>query len=106
MNLERSLTGRRWILRDGDGRVGLGIAQRLGLPEVIGRLLASRGVDTDLAQHFLEPTLRALLPDPSVLAGMDAAADLSACIDPQRAGAPISEFVLPPAVQVRPRGQR
>ena len=75
MNLERSLTGRRWVLRSADDRVGLGIAQRLGLPEVVGRLLAARGVDIELAQHFLEPTLRALLPDPSVLAGMDEAAD-------------------------------
>jgi single-stranded-DNA-specific exonuclease len=75
MNLERSLTGRRWVLRDADGRVGLGIAQRLGLPEVVGRLLAARGVDIEVAQHFLEPTLRALLPDPSALAGMDDAAD-------------------------------
>ncbi|GAC1348530.1 MAG: single-stranded-DNA-specific exonuclease RecJ [Acetobacteraceae bacterium] len=75
MNVEASLTGRRWVLRDGDGRVGLGIAQRLGVPEVVGRLLAARGVDLDAAAHFLEPTLRALLPDPSVLAGMDVAAD-------------------------------
>ncbi len=75
MNVESSLTGRRWVLRDGDGRIGLGIAQRLGLPEVVGRLLAARDVDIDMAEHFLEPTLRALLPDPSLLAGMDAAAD-------------------------------
>lgn len=54
--------------------MGLGIAQRLGLPEIVGRLLAARGVDGDTAAHFLEPTLRALLPDPSVLADMDAAA--------------------------------
>ncbi len=75
MNLERSLTGRRWVLRDADDRIGLGIAQRLGLPEMLGRLLAARGVDPEVAQHFLEPTLRALLPDPSVLLGMDEAAE-------------------------------
>lgn len=34
-----------------------------------------RGVDPDIAEHFLAPTLRALMPDPSTLAGMDAAAD-------------------------------
>lgn len=56
-------------------RLGLGIAQKLGLPEMLGRLLARRGLDLDSAAHFLEPTLRALLPDPSVLADMDAAAD-------------------------------
>ena len=50
------------------------MAQRLGLPEIVGRLLAARGVDADAAAAFLEPTLRALLPDPSVLADMDAAA--------------------------------
>ena len=62
------------MLRGHDDRVALGIAQRLSLPEVVGRLLAARGVDIDAAPHFLEPTLRALLPDPSVLADMDAAA--------------------------------
>ena len=75
MNLANSLTGRRWVLRDGDDRVGLGIAQRLGLPEIIGRMLAIRGVNAEVAEHFLQPTLRALMPDPSLLAGMDAAAE-------------------------------
>ncbi len=70
-----SLTGRRWLWRNGEDRVGLGIAQRLGLPEIIGRLLAARGVDPDTAAHFLDPTLRALLPDPSTLSDMDRAAD-------------------------------
>lgn len=75
MNLDHSLTGRRWVLRSGDDRVALGIAQRLGLPELVGRLLAGRGLDLELAGHFLQPTLRALMPDPSTLAGMDSAAD-------------------------------
>ena len=35
------------------------------LPEIVGRLLAARGVGIEAAEHFLEPTLRALLPDPS-----------------------------------------
>jgi single-stranded-DNA-specific exonuclease len=73
--VERSLTGRRWLLNEAEGRIGLGIAQRLGLPEIVGRLLAARGVGLDDAGHFLEPTLRALLPDPSVLIDMDRAAD-------------------------------
>ena len=75
MNVEKSLTNRRWRLRATEDRIGLGIAQRLSLPEIVGRLLASRGVGLDDAGHFLEPTLRALLPDPSVLQDMDAAAD-------------------------------
>ncbi len=75
LGIAASLTGRRWLWRNGEDRVGLGIAQRLGLPEVVGRLLAARGVDLDTAAHFLDPTLRALLPDPSLLADMDRAAE-------------------------------
>lgn len=74
LGVERSLSGRRWLLRETADRTALGIAQRLDVPEVVGRLLASRGVDLESAAHFLEPTLRALLPDPSVLMDMDAAA--------------------------------
>ena len=70
-----SVTGRRWVWRAGDPRIGLGIAQRLDLPELVGRLLAARGVGIEEAPHFLEPTLRALLPDPSTITDMDAAAD-------------------------------
>ncbi len=74
LGIARSATGRRWIWRQGEARTGLGIAQRLGLPELVGRLLAARGVGVEDAPHFLEPTLRALLPDPSCLRDMDAAA--------------------------------
>ena len=69
-----SVTGRRWVWRQGEERTGLAIAQRLGVPELVGRLLAARGVAMDDAAAFLDPTLRALMPDPSVLADMDAAA--------------------------------
>jgi len=75
LGVARSVTGRRWLWRPADGRIGLGIAQRLGLPEIVGRLLAARGVGIEEAGHYLEPTLRALMPDPSVLLDMEAAAD-------------------------------
>nr|UXE45541.1 single-stranded-DNA-specific exonuclease RecJ [uncultured bacterium] len=75
LGVGRSLSGRRWVWRTGEDRIGLGIAQRLGVPEMVGRLLAARGVGIDAASHFLDPTLRALLPDPSRLTDMDIAAD-------------------------------
>lgn len=59
----------------GDDRIAFGIAQRLGVPEIVGRLLSARGIGIDGAPDFLEPTLRALLPDPSCLTDMDAAAE-------------------------------
>lgn len=78
LGVERSVTGRRWTGRGGAGaeaeRLGLAIAQRHGLPEIVGRLIALRGIDLDAVERFLEPTLKAELPDPSVLKDMDAAA--------------------------------
>jgi len=74
LGVERSLTGRRWVWRQGDPRRAAAISQQLGLPELVGRLLAARGVEVEAAAQFLEPTLRALLPDPSLLLDMDGAA--------------------------------
>ena len=70
-----SLTGRRWRLRDADGREALALAQRLAIPEIVGRVLAARGIGLEEASAFLEPTLRAFLPDPSLLKDMDAACE-------------------------------
>jgi len=75
LGVARSVTGRRWVWRPADPRMGLGIAQRLGVPEMVGRLLAARGIGIDLAGDYLEPTLKAMMPDPSSLTDMDLAAD-------------------------------
>jgi single-stranded-DNA-specific exonuclease len=73
LGVERSAAGRRWEERLVDPRMGLALAQRLDLPEVVGRVMAARGVDLDGAQAYLDPTLRQALPDPSTLKDMDAA---------------------------------
>ena len=74
LGVERSACGRRWRLSGGDAEAGRALAQRLGLPEIVGRLLAQRHVDLDHAPLFLAPRLRDLLPDPSHLRDMEAAA--------------------------------
>ena len=73
LGVERSLSGKRWRQRAGDDRAGLALAQRLDLPEIIGRLLAARGVGMDEAERFLAPTLRDFLPDPAHLRDMEKA---------------------------------
>lgn len=90
LGVARSALGRRWLWRQGDARTGLAIAQRLDLPELVGQLMAARGIDLEAAPLFLEPTLRALLPDPSVLLDMDRAAErLAAAV---RRGEPVAVF--------------
>ena len=52
-----SLSGRRWVWRNGEDRIAFGIAQRLGVPEIVGRLLAARGIDLDDRRRFPGPDL-------------------------------------------------
>jgi single-stranded-DNA-specific exonuclease len=75
LGVSRSLLGKRWLERSADDRLALAIAQRLDLPEIVGRVLASRGVGIDDAPDFLAPKVRDGLPDPSHLKDMDAGAD-------------------------------
>lgn len=73
--ISQSLTGKSWVWRQEQAaHYGEGLAQQLGIPDLMGRLLAARGVSVDHAPHFLDPTLRAMLPDPSSLVDMDSAA--------------------------------
>jgi len=45
------------------------------VPEIVGRVLAARGIDLDSAPAFLNPTLREMLPDPSAFKDMDKAVE-------------------------------
>jgi single-stranded-DNA-specific exonuclease len=58
---------------------------RYGLPDIIARMLAGRNVDIETVESFLNPTLKALFPDPSSLQDMDKAAEavLKALVDNQ-----------------------
>lgn len=79
LGVERSLSGRQWRERPYDPTVARAHAQALSLGEPLARALASRGVRPEEGADFLDPTLRALFPDPSSFADMDAAA--SAIVD-------------------------
>jgi single-stranded-DNA-specific exonuclease len=76
LGVERSFSGRAWRDRlDAPGnQAALAIAQRIGIPELLARVLAGRGVTPDHAEEHLDPTLRRLLPDPDELTDMAAAA--------------------------------
>jgi single-stranded-DNA-specific exonuclease len=76
LGVERSACGRAWRDRlDERGAMrALAITQRQGLPELLARILAGRGVEETEIPSFLDPTVRSLMPDPHVLADMQAAA--------------------------------
>ena len=71
LGVDQSLKGRKWRLRDGEPRIAAAIAQQLGEPEIIGRILAGRGIGVDTAEAYLNPNLRADMPDPNILVDMD-----------------------------------
>jgi single-stranded-DNA-specific exonuclease len=62
-------------LKAADDRQALAISQRLNVPEILGRVLADRGLDVETAGDFLDPKLKTLLPDPLHLKDMDKASD-------------------------------
>ena len=75
LGVERSLSGRLWHDRGGDQRTAVALAQQLGVPEIVGRVLAARGIGIEQAEGVLNPTLKAAMPDPSHLLDMDRAAE-------------------------------
>lgn len=82
LDVAQSAKGYRWLDRLGTTIGGMSgtaraqaICQRHDLPEILGRVLAGRSVELDEVETFLDPTLKALMPDPSTLADMDKTAE-------------------------------
>jgi single-stranded-DNA-specific exonuclease len=76
LGVTRSALGRPWLDRLGpmQGAVATAIAQGHGVPDVLARVLAGRGVAVHEVPGFLAPKLRELMPDPHQLRDMQAAA--------------------------------
>ena len=77
LDVERSVSGRAWLDRlDADGsRAAQAMSQQSDISEILARVAAGRGVPVEQLESFLNPTLRALMPDPSTLTGMDTLAE-------------------------------
>ncbi|MEZ5691361.1 MAG: single-stranded-DNA-specific exonuclease RecJ [Rickettsiales bacterium] len=68
-----SVTGRQWKLANVDENMAISIAREHEIPDLVARILVSRGIAVDDVADFLNPTLRNMLPDPSHLLDMDRA---------------------------------
>ncbi|WP_417689296.1 single-stranded-DNA-specific exonuclease RecJ [Roseibium sp.] len=75
LGVARSANDNAWRerLSSSEALNAMTIAQRSGLPDVLARVMAARGVAPDHAEEFLAPSLKNLMPDPSRLVAMDQA---------------------------------
>ncbi len=73
LGVRRSARGIIWRerLRADAAPIATAISQRYGLPEILGRVLAARGVGLDEVEVSLNPSLKALMPDPYTLQDME-----------------------------------
>lgn len=90
--MRRSARGLAWEHRldERQENVALTMAQAHGIPEIVARVLAGRGIAADEASRFLAPTIRDLLPDPLSLTDMAAAGRRLA--DAVERGEPVAIF--------------
>lgn len=76
LDVRQSVSGVSWEhrLTERQDMIALAIAQGHGVPDIVARVLAGRGVTAEQTERFLDPTIRDLLPDPASLTDMDRAA--------------------------------
>lgn len=81
---------RRWVLAGYSPSIAGAIDAELKCGATLARILAARGVAPGAARRYMNPSLREMLPDPSVLVDMDrAAARIAAAV---AAGEPCGVF--------------
>ncbi|PBC04049.1 single-stranded-DNA-specific exonuclease RecJ [Mesorhizobium sp. WSM3860] len=76
LDVRQSATGVSWEhrLTERQDMAALAIAQGHGVPDIVARVLAGRGVTVEQTERFLDPTVRELLPNPASLTDMEKAA--------------------------------
>ena len=90
LGVGRSLSGRMWLQRPADADAVRQHQLKHGLSEPLARALASRRIGPEAAEPYLNPTLKALFPDPSSFLDMDRAAEI--LVDALQAGRPAAVF--------------
>src|SRR5437763_15766876 len=72
LDVERSVTGRAWRDRlDERASAGaLSIVQRHGVPELLARIVAGRGIELEKFEAVRDRTVKRLMPDPEALTDM------------------------------------
>ena len=76
-SVSESYGGRYWTLRTPDDATVRALGPQLGGNDLLARLLEPRGIAPEDVETFLNPTLRALFPDPDSFQDMMKAAELT-----------------------------
>lgn len=71
-----SVCGNSWYLKPPNEQLSLAIVQKFGISDAMARFLSLKNfISLDNIQDFLNPSIRVLMPDPSLLLDMDVAVD-------------------------------
>jgi len=72
LGVRASAKGYAWRARlaGPDEKLAAAISQQHGLPDLLGRVLAARGIGLEEVPVVLDPTIKALMPDPSTVTDM------------------------------------
>ncbi len=73
LNVDKSLRGRCWLLRQPDIEAVEALRRQYALDELTARLLTGRSVKSDTVPTFFEALLKTSMSDPSTMQDMDAA---------------------------------
>ena len=73
LGVTSSAGGQIWRSRNGNNDDVSEFIRNFGLPEIVARVLVGRGVPVEEGENYLNPTLRDLMPDPSLFRDMDKA---------------------------------
>ncbi len=76
LGVSTSATGRAWRARLGlaGEAAAEALVSQFGAPDALARVLAGRGTTPQTYEDDVEPQIRRLMPDPSILTGMESAA--------------------------------
>ena len=72
--VDYSASGKKWQMRSGDENLARAFIQQHHVSDSLARIMSARNILLSEAADFLEPKLRNLMPDPSLLSDMDKAA--------------------------------
>ncbi len=73
--VEKSSDNKVWTIDDVDHHLADKISRLYDLPPVLGEVLVARGFSLDSVEDFLDPKIKNLMPDPSLIKDMDKAVD-------------------------------